>query len=63
MKAIIDGPHVDDDVLELYALGRLPDQRLVTKTEEHLLVCAYCRRSLDHIAAFSTAVRLALGKE
>lgn len=45
MDIIIDN-HPSDDIIELYALGRLSEE-LVPPFEEHLLVCARCQDALQ----------------
>lgn len=55
-------PHETDDDLELYALGRLSDERAAS-VEEHLLICAACQKRLDDVEAFAVAMREAIGGE
>jgi hypothetical protein len=55
-------PHETDEQLELYALHRLPDDR-IEAVEEHLLVCAVCQERLNDVEAFATAMRDAIGTE
>ena len=39
-------PHINDDLLDQYALGTLPEERLAY-VEEHLLVCEVCQSRLE----------------
>lgn len=55
-------PHETDEQLELYALRRLPDER-IEAVEEHLLVCEVCQERLNDVEAFATAMRDAIGTE
>lgn len=55
-------PHETDDDLELYALGRLTEER-VANVDEHLLICASCRKRLNEAEAFAVAMREAIGGE
>ena len=48
--------HLRADVLEDFALGRLPEKG-VARVEEHLLVCDTCRNRLDNVEAFVISVR------
>lgn len=50
--------HIDEELLEAYALSRLgePDLGYV---EEHLLVCEPCRARLVQTDAFAAALRAA----
>lgn len=51
--------HVDEDRLELYSLGRLPDPDAAA-VEEHLLVCPTCCARLSDLDAYTRAMRDAL---
>jgi hypothetical protein len=53
------GEHIDDDVLEQYALDRLTGDQLAA-TEEHLLLCGYCRDRLEQLDAFVASLRTAI---
>lgn len=53
MRAIND--HVPDEMMELYALGRLPED-LVPSLEEHLLFCVKCQEALQEEDVFSQTV-------
>jgi hypothetical protein len=53
MLAIND--HVPDEMMELYALGRLAED-LVPSLEEHLLVCAKCQEALREEDVFSQSL-------
>ena len=48
--------HPDDEMLELYALGRLVEPGL-GEVEEHLLVCAGCQERLDEVTEFAGLMR------
>ncbi len=50
--------HVSDELLELYALGRLPEDQ-VAPLEEHLLVCPACQDRLAETDAYVEAARQA----
>jgi hypothetical protein len=54
--------HQTDERLELYALGRLPEQ-WVAEVEEHLLVCAACQERVDDLEAYAFAMRQAISTE
>lgn len=55
----LDLNHVDEELLEKYSLGRLPDSE-VASLEEHLLVCGLCRVQLDAIDVYVRAMRGAM---
>jgi anti-sigma factor ChrR (cupin superfamily) len=38
--------HVDDEILDLYAVGRLPED-LLEEVETHLLICERCRKQVE----------------
>ena len=48
--------HIDDNSLELYALGRVSDFEVVS-VEEHLLVCSECNDRLRSVGEFALTVR------
>jgi hypothetical protein len=52
--------HFDEDVIELYSLGRLPDKE-AADLEEHLLVCHACQdlleKSDDFVRSFHMAIQ------
>jgi len=48
--------HIDDNSLELYALGRLSDFE-VFAIQEHLLICTACRTHYDEILEFASTMR------
>jgi len=50
--------HLAEDRLELYALGRLPEDE-VAELEEHLLICPACQDRLAETDAFIRAMRRA----
>ena len=51
--------HFDEDVIEAYALGRLP-QNEADGFEEHLLVCSVCQERLERTDSFVRAFRVAV---
>lgn len=51
-------PHITDDLLELLALGRLPESA-AEPAEEHLLICAECRERLAGWDQYVAAMRAA----
>ena len=58
VKIIMDSSfekHSPDDVIELYSLGRLPEE-LVPSFEEHLLVCSRCQDALQLNDDFSATI-------
>lgn len=50
--------HLPDQLLELYALGRLPEEQLAG-FEEHLLICPACQDRLAETDAYVEAARQA----
>ena len=52
------GSHFSPDLLELYALGMLPDRGCET-LEEHLLVCSPCQIQLEEVDSYISLVRSA----
>jgi hypothetical protein len=50
--------HVNDDILDQYAIGTLPEER-VAGVEEHLLVCQACQSRLDASDEFAMLFRAA----
>jgi anti-sigma factor RsiW len=54
--------HLNDDTLELIALGRLPAPNL-TASEEHLLACDTCRVALGEIDQYIAAIRRGLDQD
>jgi len=55
------GPHLEEEELEQYSMGRLPADRL-TLFEEHLLACEPCQDQLLEMEAYVNAVRSASPK-
>ena len=53
--AIVFDNHPSDDIIELYALGRLSEE-LVPFFEEHLLICAQCQDALQSEDIFSQSI-------
>lgn len=47
--------HPSEQIIELYALGRLAEE-LVPSFEEHLLICLRCQEALREEDAFSQSV-------
>jgi anti-sigma factor RsiW len=54
-------PHIAGETLEKYSLGAL-SARPAARVEEHLLICARCRRRLAASDAYVAAMRLAAAK-
>jgi len=54
-------PHITDDDLELYHLGMLPENVLMT-VEEHYLTCLKCAQRAQETADYLNAMRAALCK-
>jgi len=48
--------HIDDELLERYAMGRLTERDAVP-VEEHLLICECCRARLEETDAYVRAMR------
>lgn len=48
--------HIDEDVLETYALGRLEAED-AARVEEHLLICVACQTHLEKTESFIKALR------
>jgi hypothetical protein len=53
-----DNRHLDDDELEQYSMGDLPESE-ADAFEEHLLVCEPCRLRLDETDAYTASMRSA----
>ena len=53
------GEHIDDELLEQYALHRLGEPR-TAKVEEHLLLCEYCCDKLNKLDAYVGTLRGAM---
>ena len=51
--------HIDEDVLELYSLGRLAETQS-SGLEEHLLICRACQERLEQTDDFVRAFRMAV---
>jgi hypothetical protein len=51
--------HIDEEILERYALGKLGEED-VAPLEEHLFVCHACQDRLDDTDAFVSAFRTAI---
>jgi uncharacterized C2H2 Zn-finger protein len=52
--------HVDDELLELYAVGRVFDSQQRVSLEEHLLLCVSCQDQLREHKDYIRCVRAAL---
>src|SRR4051794_39387885 len=52
--------HIDEDTLELYALGRLTDEGQIAVTQKHLLSCEGCRKRSRTENEFVRLLRAAL---
>lgn len=50
------GAHADEESLEKYAMGTLPDAELA-RFEEHLLLCEKCQQGVEEMDAFLAAFR------
>src|SRR5262249_6556683 len=50
------GPHLEESELELYSMGRLPEER-IGPFEEHFLACEPCQDRLLEMDAYVNAVR------
>jgi hypothetical protein len=50
--------HIDEELLELYAMGHVPESD-VPGIEEHLLICSRCQDALESTAAYVSAMRSA----
>ena len=53
------GPHVADDVLEMYLMKSLPEDDIAS-VEEHLLICSACQDQVEETETFIHAARVAL---
>jgi hypothetical protein len=53
--------HPEDEMLELYALGRLDEPELGV-VEEHILICAACQERLDEATEYAGLMREAAAK-
>jgi hypothetical protein len=53
--------HMDEEILELYALGRLNEEEVVP-VEEHLLICHTCQDRLADTDEYIRTVRAAAPK-
>ncbi len=45
------GSHFTEEILELYALGQLPEATIAS-VEEHMLVCEHCQARLEQVDQF-----------
>ena len=51
--------HFDEELIEAYALGRLPEKE-AGDLEEHLLICSVCQERLERADSFVQAFRVAV---
>jgi hypothetical protein len=51
--------HLNEDVLERYAMNRLSEAES-EEVEDHIAICSDCLDSLDHVTAFVNGMRTAL---
>jgi anti-sigma factor RsiW len=51
--------HINEDLLEQYLFGTLPDAE-IEKLEEHLLVCHSCIDAAEQLVAFVESLRSTL---
>jgi hypothetical protein len=49
--------HINEDLLEQYALRQLKDDAVITSIEEHLLFCKWCQERIEQIEMMRTALR------
>jgi hypothetical protein len=54
-------PHPNEDILEEYALHRLPDA-LTAQVEEHLLLCESCQNAVAGTDSFVAAMKIAVDR-
>jgi hypothetical protein len=54
--------HIEDDTLELYAVGRIKAERELARIEEHLLICTTCQDRLQAEDAFITQLHDTLAR-
>jgi hypothetical protein len=52
-------PHIEEDLLDQYAMGTLPGES-VAEVEEHLLLCSFCQRRLKETDEFLPIFRAAV---
>jgi hypothetical protein len=50
--------HINEELLDEYALDRVPEGKVKDSIEEHLLICVYCQDRLQLI----DSLRAALGR-
>ena len=48
--------HIDEEMLELYAMNRTVEPQLA-QVEEHLLVCTFCQDALDSVEREISRIR------
>lgn len=51
--------HIPEDLLERYAIGRLPDPDCAA-LDEHLLICSACQISLEEMDEYVHVVKAAI---
>ena len=54
-----NAPHINEDLLEQYLFGTLPDVE-IESLEEHLLVCHSCIDAAEELLAFAQSLRSTL---
>src|SRR5215471_11988350 len=52
-------PHIEEDLLDQYAMGTLPGEA-VAEVEEHLLLCSFCQKRLKETDEFLPIFRAAV---
>jgi hypothetical protein len=55
-----NNPHLSDEALELYTLGKIADEAYLAQVEEHLLACRSCLNRAQADADYTEAMRKAL---
>ena len=55
------GQHFEDDDLERYSMGAM-SEKVAASFEEHLLICAACRKRLDDCDEFVAAIKTAASR-
>ena len=59
---VIVSAHIDDETLEMHALGRLPGIR-EHEVKEHVLSCVRCERRYAQVREYAEALKEALKRE
>lgn len=50
---------MNEELLDLYLLGRLEDEERLAEVEEHLLVCERCRNAISQMGVLRKVLSLA----